>query len=77
MCQYAWSHLMQTEVYALTLPSAPFEALIHIPLALAKATLDALVRGETKLSRGEVLTILEKIQTQAQGNFPAETLAGS
>src|SRR2546429_693941 len=71
MCQYAWSHLMQTEAYALTLPSAPFEALIHIPLALAKATLDALARGETKLSRGEVLTILEKIQPRARGNFPA------
>jgi farnesyl-diphosphate farnesyltransferase len=76
MRQYAWGQLMQAEVYALTLPSAPFEALIHIPLVLAEATLDALARGETKLSRSEVLSILEQIQTQARGNFPAETPAG-
>jgi farnesyl-diphosphate farnesyltransferase len=65
MCQYARSQLMHAEVYALTLPSAPFEALIHIPLALASATLDALARGETKLSRSAVLRILEQIQAQA------------
>ena len=65
MCQYALGQLMQAETYALTLPSAPFEALIHIPLALAKATLDALARGETKLSRKEVISILELIQTHA------------
>ena len=65
MYQYAHSQLMQAEAYALTLPPAPFEALIHIPLALAKATLDALARGETKLSRSEVLRILEQIQAQA------------
>ena len=51
MCQYARSQLLQAEAYALTLPSAPFEALIHIPLALAKATLDALARGQTTPSR--------------------------
>jgi farnesyl-diphosphate farnesyltransferase len=65
MCQYARNQLMQAEAYALTLPSTPFEALIHIPLALAKATLDALARGETKLSRSAVLRILEQIQAQA------------
>ena len=62
MYQYARSHLLQAETYALTLPSAPFEALIHIPLALAKATLDALAQGEIKLSRSAVLSILEQIQ---------------
>jgi farnesyl-diphosphate farnesyltransferase len=65
MRQYARSQLMQAEAYAITLPSAPFEALIHIPLVLAKATLDALARGETKLSRSEVLSILEQTQVQA------------
>lgn len=63
MDHYARSQLMQAEVYALTLSPAPFEALIHIPLALAKATLDALSRGETKLSRSEVLSIVEQIHT--------------
>ena len=71
MRQYAWGQVMQAEVYALTLPPAAFEALIHIPLALAKATLDALERGETKLSRSEVLSIVGQIQTRARGNFPS------
>jgi farnesyl-diphosphate farnesyltransferase len=62
MSEYARSQLRQAEAYALTLPSAPFEALIHIPLALAKATLDALARGEIKLSRSAVFSILEQIQ---------------
>jgi farnesyl-diphosphate farnesyltransferase len=59
MRHYARSQLMEAEAYALTLSSAPFEALIHIPLVLAKATLNALARGEAKLSRSEVLSILE------------------
>ena len=63
MRYYARSQLMQAEAYALTLPSASFEALIHIPLVLAKATLAALGRGETKLSRREVLSLLEQLQT--------------
>ncbi len=62
MHQYAWRHLAQADVYARTLPSAPFEALIHIPLALATATLHALERGEGKLSRDEVLRIVGQIQ---------------
>jgi farnesyl-diphosphate farnesyltransferase len=62
MSDYARCQLMQAEAYAVTLPSAPFEALIHIPLVLAKATLDALARGETKLSRSEVLSLLEQLQ---------------
>lgn len=63
MWQYAWNQLAQVEAYALSIPVAPFEALIHIPLALAKATLDAMARGEDKLSRGEVLHIVEQIHT--------------
>lgn len=61
MCEYAWSQLAQAEAYALSISSAPFEALITIPLALAKATLDALTRGEVKLSRSEVLRIVEQL----------------
>jgi farnesyl-diphosphate farnesyltransferase len=76
MHQYARRQLMQAEAYALTLPSAPFEALIHIPLTLAKATLDALARGERKLSRSEVLSILERMQTHAQGTFPGNVSTG-
>ena len=62
MHRYAWRHLAQADTYARTLPAAPFEALIHIPLALATATLHALERGESKLSRDEVLVIVGQIQ---------------
>ena len=68
---YAWSQLKQAETYAQTLPSAPFEVLIHIPLALAKATLDALARGEAKLSRSGVLSILEGMQALRPYGIPA------
>ena len=61
MHQYAQSKLTQADAYAKTLPVASFEALIHIPLALATASLDALMRGESKLSRNEVLHIVEPI----------------
>ena len=40
MHQYARSKLTQADPYAKTLPVASFEALIHIPLALATAALD-------------------------------------
>ena len=72
MHQYAWSQLAAAEEYARAIPPAPFEALIHLPLALATATLDALARGESKLSRSDVLHILAQIQKQAQADFPAE-----
>lgn len=72
MHRYARGQLMQGEAYARTLPPPPFEALIQIPLALASATLDALARGETKLSRDAVFRILEQIQAQARGDFQTE-----
>ena len=72
MRQYAWSQLVAAEAYARTLPAAPFEALIQLPLALATATLDALARGRSKLSRNEVLHILAQIQAQARTGPPAE-----
>jgi farnesyl-diphosphate farnesyltransferase len=59
MHQYARDQLMQAQASWHTLPRAAFEALIQIPLTLALATLDALARGEAKLSRSEVLRILE------------------
>jgi farnesyl-diphosphate farnesyltransferase len=47
-----------TARYAETLPEAPFSYFIKIPLALAEATLDALDRGEAKLTRETVLAIV-------------------
>jgi farnesyl-diphosphate farnesyltransferase len=64
MQQYAWRNLAQADAYARTLPAAPFEALIRIPLALATATLHALERGESKLSRDDVLQIVGQTQRE-------------
>jgi len=41
-----------------------FVYFIQIPLALAYATLDALARGEAKLSRGAVLKLTQNIDDQ-------------
>jgi farnesyl-diphosphate farnesyltransferase len=58
MYQYARHNLMQAEAYAETLPHSPFTYFIKIPLVLAMATLDALERGEAKLSRATVLKLV-------------------
>lgn len=54
---YARHWLTQAEKYAKTLPQAPFRNFIELPLALAKATIDALAAGQPKLSRETVLRI--------------------
>lgn len=59
MHDYAYRQLSMTEAYTRTLASDPFAYFIKIPLDLAYATLDALSRGEAKLSRGAVLQILQ------------------
>jgi farnesyl-diphosphate farnesyltransferase len=61
MEQYARLNLALAEEYAHTLPPSPFASFIRIPLALAHATLDALDRGETKLSRSAVIQIIQQI----------------
>ncbi|HEX6384802.1 MAG TPA: squalene/phytoene synthase family protein [Anaerolineae bacterium] len=42
-----------------TLPPGPYGAFIRIPSLLAYATLDALARGESKLSRSDVLRLVQ------------------
>jgi farnesyl-diphosphate farnesyltransferase len=64
---YASKYLTLADTYAQTLPPAPFEALIQIPLALARATLHVLEQGERKLSRHEVLRIIGQIQAEKRG----------
>lgn len=61
MERYARHHLAQADAYARTLPSIPFTYFIQIPLALAIATLDALARGEEKLSREAVLALTQQL----------------
>lgn len=67
MERYARHHLSQAEAYARTLPSAPFTYFIQIPLALAIATLDALSRGEEKLSREAVLALTRQLDLNLSG----------
>ena len=55
---YAGELLTATSRYAETLPEAPHNYFIRIPLALAEATLQALAGGQAKLTRQAVLDIV-------------------
>lgn len=59
MYHYAYRQLSLSEEYTKTIASDSTTYFIKIPLALAYATLDALKRGEAKLSREEVLQIVQ------------------
>jgi farnesyl-diphosphate farnesyltransferase len=61
MQQYAMHNLSQADTYSRSLPPGPFVFFIQTPLALAYATLEALARGEAKLSRSAVLQIMQQI----------------
>ena len=61
MQAYARHNLAQAEDYANTLPRSPFAYFIRIPLVLAIGTLDALARGEQKLSRTAVLQLVRSV----------------
>jgi farnesyl-diphosphate farnesyltransferase len=55
---YATDNLALADAYVKALSIGPARDFCRLPLALAYATLDALARGETKLSRATVLEIL-------------------
>ena len=59
MTDYARGNLALAHAYAQTLPTTPFAYFIQIPLALAIATLDTLDRGEEKLSRSAVESLVQ------------------
>ena len=59
MYHYAHGQLSSAEAYTRTLVSYSITYFIEIPLALAYATLEALKRGEDKLSREAVLQIIQ------------------
>jgi farnesyl-diphosphate farnesyltransferase len=63
MHHYAQRHISLAEAYARTLNQDSFSCayFIKTPLALAYATLNALARGEAKLTRTEVLQLLQHI----------------
>jgi farnesyl-diphosphate farnesyltransferase len=58
MHAYARRNLALADAYAKALPAGPPLDFCTIPLALAYATLDCLARGDSKLSRSEVLQIV-------------------
>ncbi|GAB4375927.1 MAG: hypothetical protein Kow00121_22250 [Elainellaceae cyanobacterium] len=60
MQQYARRNLALADAYTLALPNGPALDFCKIPLALAHATLEALVQGKEKLSRSEVIALIEQ-----------------
>lgn len=62
MHAYARRNLALADAYTSALPPGPVLDFCSIPLALAYATLDALARGDDKLSREAVLQIVESVR---------------
>lgn len=60
MYAYARRNLALADAYTSTLPAGPVLDFCSIPLALAYATLEALARGGGKLSRCDVLQIVNR-----------------
>jgi farnesyl-diphosphate farnesyltransferase len=60
MHAYARRNLALADAYIKALPPGPALDFCALPLALAYATLEALARGEGKLSRGDVLQIVNQ-----------------
>jgi farnesyl-diphosphate farnesyltransferase len=65
---YARRNLALADAYTSALPLGPVREFCAIPLALAHATLASMANGHGKLSRGDVLQIVEQA-TQGSGLF--------
>ncbi len=65
MFDYARRNLDQFGEYAAQIPETSFIKFVAIPRALAYATLDALARGQEKLTRTEVVEIVQQLETDA------------
>ena len=61
MQAYARYNLMLADRYTDALPKGPTLDFCRIPLTLAHATLDALERGEEKLTRAAVMALVKKV----------------
>ncbi len=64
MHNYARRNLTLADAYTASLPAGPALTFCQIPLALAHATLDALARGEQKLTRSAVMALVEQVTCQ-------------
>ena len=70
---YATDNLSLADAYVEALSSGPVRDFCRLPLALAYATLDALARGERKLTRSTVLQLIEQERsTLTRDRRPAE-----
>lgn len=58
---YARRHLILADAYTNSLPDGPALQFCQIPLALAHGTLDALANGKEKLSRSDVVSLIETL----------------
>ncbi|MEB3336489.1 MAG: phytoene/squalene synthase family protein [Leptolyngbyaceae bacterium] len=63
---YAQRNLALADAYIATLPDGPALDFCKIPLALAHATLDTLVRGQAKLSRSAVMALVELVRGEVK-----------
>jgi farnesyl-diphosphate farnesyltransferase len=61
MQTYARRNLVLADAYTSALPIGPALNFCQIPLALAHATLDVLVVGQEKLTRSEVVALIEQV----------------
>ena len=59
---YARRHLILADAYTNSLPDGPALQFCQIPLALAHGTLDALANGKEKLSRSDVVSLIENLR---------------
>ncbi|MEH1927890.1 phytoene/squalene synthase family protein [Nostoc sp.] len=61
MQEYARRNLALAEAYTKDLPTGPALDFCQIPLTLASGTLDALANGKEKLSRSDVVALIEQL----------------
>ncbi|MBW4645187.1 MAG: phytoene/squalene synthase family protein [Goleter apudmare HA4340-LM2] len=61
MHEYARRNLALADMYINTLPAGPALDFCQIPLTLAHGTLDALANGKEKLSRHDVLKLIQQL----------------
>ena len=66
MQQYARRNLALADRYTALLPEGPVRDFCAIPLALAQATLEALSEGREKLTRAEVVRLVEEAAGEAE-----------
>lgn len=58
---YASRNLRLADAYTASLPAGPVREFCQLPLALAHATLSALIHGRDKLSRSQVMALVEQL----------------